>query len=75
MFIPDMYGRVATKLDSRKELYKAVKYEVEHFRFDHGCNLAEMWALVNGTYKGIDNSNSQWWKNICLTDYAEQEAN
>lgn len=57
---------------SRVELYKAVKYEVVNFVYDHGCNVAQMWAMVNGKHPGYGEKSSNWWKAMCLEDYRTQ---
>jgi hypothetical protein len=53
-------------MNERYELYKAAKWEVEHFHEDCGFNLAEMWDVVN-MRSGIESG--WWWKNQCLDDY------
>lgn len=53
---------------TKQELYKACKYEAVNFKADHGCNAAEMWALVNGRTKGWEHT-ANFWKDTCLDDY------
>lgn len=53
-----------------KELYKAVKWEVEYFHGDHGCNMVQMWKLCTGQVAGYEKT-QKWWKKICLEDYRE----
>ena len=55
----------------RQELYRACKYEAQEYFADHGCNLADMWALVNGRYKGMEHTQMFWIK-LCLEDYREE---
>ena len=50
----------------KKELYQAVKWEVAHCYGDHGCNLVQMWKLVNSEGK-----QGKFWKDLCLDDYRE----
>lgn len=50
---------------ARVELFKAVKYEVENYRADHGMNLNEMWNTVNGRTE----QDGRFWYNECLEDY------
>lgn len=60
-------------MDNRFELYKAVKYEVDNFKSDHGMDLLEMWKVVN--FEALDPrgnftpSWNIWWKETCLEDY------
>lgn len=50
----------------RLELYKACKWEVEHFSEDCGYTLVDMWDVVN--YRnGIEAGT--WWRAQCLDDY------
>ncbi len=55
----------------RQELYRACKYEAQEYFGDHGCNLADMWALVNGRYKEQE-STQKFWTETCLRDYREE---
>ena len=48
---------------TKKELYKAVKYQVEKYSADHGMNLAEMWEAVK---------KDPFWKQECESDYKER---
>lgn len=50
---------------ARRELYKAVKYEVEQYGADCGMTLLEMWNTVNGRTE-LD---SVFWYRECLKDY------
>lgn len=57
--------------NKRVELYKAVKYEVVNFVSDHGCTVAQMWAIVTGKDPKHQTS-AEWWKKTCLEDYRTQ---
>lgn len=53
-------------MEEIRELYLAAKYEVEHFKCDHGMNLADMWAEIkSGEHK-------DFWRAECLEDYRLQ---
>lgn len=54
--------RKVVGVDTRIDLYKAVKWEVAIAFGDHGMNLPEMWKAVH---------ESSWWRKICLEDYQE----
>ena len=53
-------------MDERMELYKAVKWEVEHFHEDCGFTMVDLWDVVN--YRGGFEA-GWWWRNQCLDDY------
>ena len=62
-------------MTERTELYKACKYQVEHFAADHGMTLPELWAVVNNRRIGNDDIDyisidlHDWWKQTTLEDY------
>lgn len=50
-------------------LYKACKYQVANFYYDHGMSLVEMWKFVNS-----DDDLGFWWKREVLKDYEEENS-
>ena len=57
---------------NRMELYKAVKWEVEHFQADHGFTLVQLWKVVNYDLTQGTVDWCTYWRNTCLDDYKER---
>lgn len=61
-------------MNERYELYKAVKWEVEHdYSEDGGWSMAELWNIVNNDSDNEDEQYwSYFWKMACLDDYRKR---
>lgn len=62
----------------RKILYQACKHEAQYHTAEHGMNMSELWAIVNGRATDIQGTPVTpdmeiFWFVMCLEDYNHEK--